>query len=270
MKNKIYALFAITFAIAGLLSSSSESFAQVSNSSPQVTQGAVTGSSSSPVNGAGSPTVSPSGQAGFQPNNLQTNSQGNDSLGNVQGGILANATNGSNNQTVTIAAGTGSAGANGTCVGANNCFDPHNTSVQPGASVTWRNDDNVLHTVTSGKSTDADAGKLFDKNIPAGQSVSIQFNNTGTIDYFCKVHPWMSGQVTVGSGNGNSSNSQGGIIGSNGSGSTTGVNQSSGSNPSPSSSSNGSSNGKPSPSGNFGNNVQGSQGNPQPNVTLGQ
>ena len=258
MKNKIFAIFAITFAIVGLLSSSSESFAQVSN--PQVSQGAVTGSSSSQVNGAGSPTVSPSGSTGSLSNNLQTNTQSN-SKGNIQGGILANATNGSNQ--ITIAAGTGSAGANGTCVGANDCFNPHNTRLQPGASVTWKNDDNVLHTVTSGKSTDADAGKIFDKNIPAGQSVSIQFNNTGTIDYFCKVHPWMTGQVTVGSGTGNSSNTQGGIIGS-----STGANQSSLGSQSPSS--NGSTNGKPSSSGNFGNNVQGSHGNPQPNVTLGQ
>lgn len=115
--------------------------------------------------------------------------------GNTSQGISSNANQSS---MVMISAGTGSAGANGPCVGAKNCFNPGTINARSGTSVTWMNNDNVIHTVTSGKSSDTQFGTLFDKNIPVGKSISIPFNNTGTVDYFCKVHPWMSGQVIVG------------------------------------------------------------------------
>jgi plastocyanin len=139
--------------------------------------------------------------------------QGNTTIqNNSQSSIGPNSTN-LTGSIVTISTGVASAGAAGPCLSANNCFNPHVISVNTGANVTWMNKDNVIHTVTSGKSTDTDSGKLFDKNIPSGKSISIQFTNPGTIDYFCKVHPWMTGQVLVGS-NSSNTNVQGGIINS--------------------------------------------------------
>ncbi len=256
MKNRnVFALLGITFAIVGLLVTSSASYAQVST----IPQANSNGSQSNLGVGGSQPGSQSGSQSGLQSSTqskgLQNNSNSQINSSTTQGGILT--TNGS--QTITIAAGTGAAGANSTCASAKNCFNPGVLNVKPGSTVTWMNNDNVIHTVTSGKSSDTDVGKLFDKNIPMGKSISLQFNNTGTIDYFCKVHPWMSGQVVVGSGTSNSSSVQGGALVPNGS--TGGVtNQPSGNL--------GQSQPNTSPSGNLGNNVPGSQVSPQPNTSV--
>ncbi len=101
---------------------------------------------------------------------------------------------------VDIAKGAGSS-ANANCVAANNCFAPNPVTIAPGTEVEWKNTDTVGHTVTSGKPTDNDAGSLFDSSsnglIKPGAEFKFTFQNEGTFNYFCQVHPWMTGQVTV-------------------------------------------------------------------------
>jgi plastocyanin len=71
-------------------------------------------------------------------------------------------------------------------------FIPANTHVISGTIVTWTNKDYVAHTATSGD------GISFDtKTILPAESVSLTFKNKGTFPYFCKIHPWMLGSVTV-------------------------------------------------------------------------
>lgn len=94
------------------------------------------------------------------------------------------------------------AGASATadCVTAKNCFTPNPLSVAPGTTVTWKNTDIVSHYVTSGVPSDNTTGTVFDSgNLikPAG-TYQFTFANAGTFDYFCTVHPWMTGQVIVG------------------------------------------------------------------------
>lgn len=85
------------------------------------------------------------------------------------------------------------------CVTANNCFSPANTQVAPGDTVTWTNDDTASHTVTSGNPNDATTGTIFDSGlIRAGGTFEFKFANAGTYNYYCQVHPWMTGMVTVG------------------------------------------------------------------------
>ncbi|MDE1845445.1 MAG: cupredoxin domain-containing protein, partial [Thaumarchaeota archaeon] len=99
---------------------------------------------------------------------------------------------------VDIQAGAGSS-ANAACVTTNNCFSPNPITVAPGTEVEWKNGDTVSHTVTSGKVTDDNAGSLFDSGlIKKGADFKFTFANAGTYDYFCTVHPWMTGQVIVG------------------------------------------------------------------------
>ena len=109
------------------------------------------------------------------------------------------AQNVTNSNIVSIAPGTAVAGPNGTCITQNNCFNPHTINITTGQNVTWNNKDSVLHTVVSGKSTDSNStiGNLFNKSIPPGGTVSIKFNSTGKINYFCQIHPWMKGEVVV-------------------------------------------------------------------------
>ena len=91
--------------------------------------------------------------------------------------------------------------AYGKCAMAKNCFYPNPLSIPIGSTVIWRNTDKVGHFVVSGKSTDDNSGSIFDSNgvIRSGSTFQFTFVNAGTYDYFCAAHPWMSGQVIVGS-----------------------------------------------------------------------
>ncbi len=84
------------------------------------------------------------------------------------------------------------------CVTANNCFDPANVQVAPGNTVAWTNADTASHTVTSGKPSDNQTGTVFDSSlVKAGGTFAFKFTDAGTFNYFCQVHPWMTGMVTV-------------------------------------------------------------------------
>jgi len=98
---------------------------------------------------------------------------------------------------VTIALNSGSS-ASADCVSAQNCYSPNPLTISSGMAVTWTNDDKISHTVTSGKISDNNAGSLFDSGlIKPADSFKFTFENAGTYDYFCTVHPWMRGQVIV-------------------------------------------------------------------------
>lgn len=101
--------------------------------------------------------------------------------------------------TVSVPAGSG-ASADAPCVAENTCFDPAEVTVDVGGEVTWSNDDNAAHTVTSGDlSADPDnVGTVFDSGLfMAGATFSHKFDAAGDYPYFCMVHPWMVGTVTV-------------------------------------------------------------------------
>lgn len=77
------------------------------------------------------------------------------------------------------------------------CYIPSSVSVGVGETVTWSNDDAAAHTVTSGST--ADVNGIFDSGLfMAGATFSHTFDEEGTFDYFCMVHPWMVGSVMVG------------------------------------------------------------------------
>ncbi|MFB5647226.1 MAG: plastocyanin/azurin family copper-binding protein, partial [Candidatus Nitrosomaritimum yanchengensis] len=53
------------------------------------------------------------------------------------------------------------------------------------------------HTVTSGNIIEGPDG-LFDSGlIKAGETFSFKFEKTGEYGYFCMIHPWANGSVTV-------------------------------------------------------------------------
>ena len=83
------------------------------------------------------------------------------------------------------------------CEATNECYIPAEVTVNVGDTVTWSNDDTAAHTVTSGTPTDGPDG-LFDSSLfMAGTTFEYTFDEAGTFDYFCMVHPWMVGTVTV-------------------------------------------------------------------------
>ena len=66
-----------------------------------------------------------------------------------------------------------------------------------GGTVTWENDDTAAHTATGGSATEGPSGVFDSSLIMAGSSFSHTFEDAGTFDYFCMVHPWMAGTVIV-------------------------------------------------------------------------
>jgi plastocyanin len=76
------------------------------------------------------------------------------------------------------------------------CLKPQIVAVEIGDIVTWTNGDDKAHTVTSGKNNTPD-GEFDSGLFMAGKSFSHQFDKAGEFDYFCLVHPWLTGTVMV-------------------------------------------------------------------------
>jgi predicted secreted protein with PEFG-CTERM motif len=101
--------------------------------------------------------------------------------------------------TVEIAEGSSVAGCEKTAEG---CYIPTEATVDMGGEVTWTNTDSAAHTVTSGMPGEDVVGELFDSGLfLAGTEFTEKFDGdkyeTGDYPYFCLVHPWMTGVVTV-------------------------------------------------------------------------
>jgi len=70
-------------------------------------------------------------------------------------------------------------------------FDPATTSIAPGTTVTWVNNDDEAHTVT------ADDGLFDSGRLEPGDSYSVWFDGSGTVAYHCEPHPHMTGSIEV-------------------------------------------------------------------------
>ena len=83
------------------------------------------------------------------------------------------------------------------CEEMNMCYMPYNAALDPDGEATWHNIDTAAHTVTSGTPAEG-LDDVFDSGlVAAGGMFSYKFEEAGTYDYFCMVHPWMTGIVTV-------------------------------------------------------------------------
>ncbi len=70
-------------------------------------------------------------------------------------------------------------------------FTPALLHVPPGTTVTWMNGDDIPHTV---KAVD----KSFrSKPLDTGDHFAFTFLTAGDYDYFCSLHPHMTGKIIV-------------------------------------------------------------------------
>ena len=70
-------------------------------------------------------------------------------------------------------------------------FVPQRITVKAGTTVTWINDDDAPHTITS-------STKLFkSKALDTEDKFAFTFTTPGTYAYFCSLHPHMTGVVVV-------------------------------------------------------------------------
>lgn len=71
-------------------------------------------------------------------------------------------------------------------------FAPVEVSVGVGETVTWINDDSMLHSVDSRQEGLFSSGLISQK-----RSFEHTFTEQGTYEYYCSLHPWMAGTISV-------------------------------------------------------------------------
>lgn len=89
-------------------------------------------------------------------------------------------------------------------------FNPSPLRIKVGTTVTWKNDDQILHTVTAGQRTyfedgpskgqtkDIQRSGEFDHQLDGvGSTFSYTFTKPGTFHYLCTIHPGMDSEVVV-------------------------------------------------------------------------
>jgi plastocyanin len=70
-------------------------------------------------------------------------------------------------------------------------FTPMDMTIPAGSQVTWINKDDVPHTVVSVDH------QFKSKALDTDEKFSFTFPNPGTYEYFCSVHPKMTGKIVV-------------------------------------------------------------------------
>ena len=95
--------------------------------------------------------------------------------------------------TISLPEGSGVPG----CDETNECYIPYHVTVSAGEEITWSNDDSAAHTVTSGTPSEGHDGNFDSSLFMSGSTFSVTLDEAGEYPYFCMVHPWMTGIITV-------------------------------------------------------------------------
>ena len=87
-------------------------------------------------------------------------------------------------------------GSGGSVGCADECFVPNEVFVDMGGTVTWKNIDVSGHTISAGNVMQSSG--LFDSGMIApNQTFTHTFDEVGSYPYFCMLHFWEAGIVTV-------------------------------------------------------------------------
>jgi plastocyanin len=71
-------------------------------------------------------------------------------------------------------------------------FGPQTLTVKAGTTVTWTNKDDIPHGIAS-----ANNGFAKSRALDTDDSYSFTFTTPGTYQYFCYIHPHMTGTIVV-------------------------------------------------------------------------
>ena len=74
---------------------------------------------------------------------------------------------------------------------ANFTFDPPTLTVKACTTVTWVNADDIPHLVTQKD------GKFHSSALDTNDKFSQTFSTAGTVEYYCAIHPKMTGKIVV-------------------------------------------------------------------------
>jgi plastocyanin len=70
-------------------------------------------------------------------------------------------------------------------------YSPPMLVVAPGTTVTWKNDDDSPHSVREKD------GKFKSAALDTDDTFSQTFTSPGESEYFCSIHPYMTGKIVV-------------------------------------------------------------------------
>jgi plastocyanin len=92
-----------------------------------------------------------------------------------------------------LAAASGDKSSGGATVKIDNfSFGPATITIPAGSTITWTNNDDVPHVVTS------DDNKMFkSKPLDTNDHFSFTFTKPGTYNYYCAIHPKMTAKIEV-------------------------------------------------------------------------
>jgi plastocyanin len=87
-------------------------------------------------------------------------------------------------------------------------FDPSTTRVPVGTTITWRSDESITHTVTSGRyegvdkttglRSSQDPDGTFNARLEGkGKTFSFTFTEPGSYTYYCDIHQGMNATIVV-------------------------------------------------------------------------
>jgi plastocyanin len=76
-------------------------------------------------------------------------------------------------------------------------FSPTSLTIPAGTEVTFVNNSGLPHTVTHGTGGRAVDDPAFDRPVDDGATVTIAFDEPGTFDVTCRIHPAMQMTITV-------------------------------------------------------------------------
>lgn len=76
-------------------------------------------------------------------------------------------------------------------------YIPLNLEISPGSTVVWKNDDSVPHTIQSQNDKGEIIGLFNSAPLQTGETFEFKFEDAGIYNYFCSLHPWRVGIITV-------------------------------------------------------------------------
>jgi plastocyanin len=137
--------------------------------------------------------VAAAGQGGGGGAQTQGGAGGGGAANQTGGGATTGAAGGGGGPTINILEGAAVQGSPD--------YDPDQLTASAGADVTVVNQDTVPHTATSGTGPqDPQSGQLFDTSIinpSESATISLAQAKPGQYDFYCMIHPYMTGKITV-------------------------------------------------------------------------
>ena len=76
-------------------------------------------------------------------------------------------------------------------------FDPEELTIEVGTTVLFLNADSFAHTVTEGTDGQAVDGPVVDRELAGNRTARVTFDEPGTYDITCRIHPSMQMTIVV-------------------------------------------------------------------------